>query len=122
MEQLIKLYKSMYDLTEPECRLSCRMPQTCCSPEYCEAAIETAAEEWNLKLEPTGHPKLPMMGPTGCIAPPHVRPMCTMHTCDVNGIGHKRNDPGNKWNAEYFELREQIEHLEYQRMKDKSST
>jgi hypothetical protein len=117
MEQLIKLYKSMYDLTEPECRLSCRMPQRCCSPEYCEATIEFAAEEWNMKLERTDHLKLPLMGPSGCTAPPHVRPMCTFHTCDVNGLGFKRNDPDGEWNKKYFELREEIETLEYSRVK-----
>jgi len=114
-EQLIKLYKTMYDMTEPECRLSCQCPQTCCSPEYCEYTIEYAKESWGVELQRTDHPKLPLMGPSGCTAAPHLRPNCTLHTCDINGLGYKRDDPD--WTEKYFKVREEIEVLEFKRMK-----
>ena len=74
----------MYELTEPECRTSCACPQSCCSPEYCDMTKQWAKEQWDGEIEPTGHDRLPFMGPKGCIVAPHLRPMCTMHTCDVN--------------------------------------
>jgi len=115
-EHLVKLYRSLYDLTNPECG-KCRLPHSCCSGEYCEATIEYAKESWNTILERTDHPKLPLMGPNGCIAAPHLRPSCTMHTCQVNGFGFKPDDP--KWTNKYFSIREEIEGLEYKRMTGK---
>ena len=32
------------------------------------------------------------MGPRGCIATPHLRPLCTFHTCAVNAWGGKSDD------------------------------
>jgi hypothetical protein len=110
MEQLIKLYRSMYELTEPECRNSCTCPQSCCSPEYCEATIDWARTEWNTELRPIPGAKLPLMGPRGCIAAPHLRPLCTFHTCAVNAWGGKADD--YIWTESYFELRSRIERLE----------
>lgn len=107
---LIPLYQKMYEMTEPECRSSCRCPQSCCDSMYCDIAKEYAKEVWSADLQPTGHPTLPFMSATGCIVPPHMRPMCTLHTCDIGGLGFKRNDP--KWTAEYFRLRGQIETIE----------
>lgn len=52
-------------------------------------------------------------GPDGCTAAPHLRPICTMHTCDVNSMGFKvRPAPDPEWTKEYFKLRGQIEDLE----------
>jgi len=104
--KLIKLFQEMYELTEPECRLTCRCPQSCCSPEYCEMAAEEAARE-GIYLERHCHPTLPFMGLKGCTVPPYLRPLCTLHTCDINGFGFKRNDP--VWTNKYFTLREKIE-------------
>lgn len=109
-EKLVELYQQMYVMTEPECRLTCRCPQSCCSPEYCTMTIQYAKEFWDADLAPTDHPKLPLMGTTGCIAAPHLRPMCTMHTCDINGVGFKKGDP--EWTEKYFKLRNKIELLE----------
>jgi hypothetical protein len=52
---------------------------------------------------------IPFMGPTGCVVAPHLRPICTVHTCDINGMGFKRGPGSGPWTKRYFELREQIE-------------
>lgn len=111
-QKLISLYRQMADLTLPECRHTCRAPLSCCSPEYC-AAAEERAKSWGVSLEPTGHERLPFMGEEGCIVPPHLRPSCTIHTCQINSCGFK---PGDKdWTDKYFQLRQEIMELEYER-------
>ena len=68
-------------------------------------AIALAAED-GVELTPTTHPTLKMMGTSGCIAPPHYRPLCTLHVCSINSLGFDR-DP--EFNKSYFELRNKIE-------------
>lgn len=111
--KLVTAYQAMYALTEPECRLTCRCPQSCCSSEYCDMAVHHAHEGWGIDLTPLLDLKgrLPLMGPTGCKALPHLRPLCTLHTCDVQGIGCKRGDPD--WTTRYFALRDEIEELSW---------
>jgi hypothetical protein len=76
-------------------------------------AMEYARQEWQVDLadKVTDHRTLPFMGPTGCVVPAHLRPCCTLHTCDINGIGCKRGDP--EWTERYFALREEIEETDY---------
>lgn len=105
--KLIKLYQELADLTLPECRLVCKKPYSCCSSEYCEFSMHLAKQR-GVTLEPTGHARLPLMGPTGCIAPPHLRPMCTAHTCEMAGLGYKKGDTEGKWSIRYFDLRSLI--------------
>jgi len=115
-QRLVKLWQQMYELTEPECATACRLPRTCCSPEYCTMAMQIAKEDWGIDLsdQVQDHPTLPFMGSNGCVLPPHLRPLCTLHTCDINGMGFKRNpktDP--EWDEKYWKLREEIEELEF---------
>lgn len=113
--KLITLYRDMAELTLKECRLVCRRPYSCCSPEYCDFTMQIAKER-GVELKPTGHKKLPLMGESGCIAPPHLRPMCTNHTCEMNGMGVKKDDPGGVWTKQYFDLRSKIEEAEFEFM------
>jgi hypothetical protein len=113
--KLITLYKDMAELTLQECKTSCRAPLSCCSPEYCEFTIDFALRR-GVTLTPTGHQRLPLMGPTGCVAPPHLRPMCTFHTCDVNSTGYKKNDLTGQWDRKYYDLRAEIEQGESELM------
>lgn len=108
--KLVQLYKQMYEMTEPECRLICRCPQACCSPEYCGMA-RVCAEAEGVYLEVTCHPTLPYMGLKGCTVPPHLRPICTVHVCSINALGFKPGD--QEWTQKYFELREEIVELEF---------
>ena len=104
--KVIQLFKEMSDLTAPECATNCKLPHTCCDEMYC-AMTEEYALEHGVKLERTNHPTLRFMGPQGCTVEPHLRPLCTLHTCAINGLGFKPGDP--EWTEKYFKLREQIE-------------
>src|SRR5882672_2346355 len=114
LEKLIKLYQKMADITLEKCK-QCIVPLSCCSNEYCEIAEAYAKEKYNinLKLKHTGHSKLLFMSDKGCVVPPYLRPMCTMHTCSINSLGFEKNDP--KMTYQYFILRNKIEELENER-------
>jgi hypothetical protein len=112
-EKLIVLYQEMSDLTAPCCGRDCGYSKyRCCSPEYCEMAIQIAKEEWNTDLVRTDHPTLPLMDEKGCTVAPHFRPLCTLHTCDVNAFGFKKHDPGGVWTRKYFKIRNKIDRIE----------
>lgn len=104
-EELKAAWEEMSKLTRPLCD-TCVIPRSCCSPEYCEMALEYA-KEWEETLEPTGHPRLPLMGPNGCVAPPHLRPLCTLHVCE--GTLWRST---MAWKKEYLKLRERLNQLE----------
>jgi hypothetical protein len=110
--RLIPLYQAMADMTRPECD-RCVNPHHCCDSMYCEHTIEYAREKWGVELERTGHPKLPLMGPDGCTAAPHLRPICAVHTCEIEKWGFKQGD--RDWTERYFRLRDEISTLEWER-------
>jgi len=119
-KKLVELYAQMSTHTAPECS-RCPIPYACCEQLYCEQAIEWAKKQWGVTLKCTkGLDKhgnlLSLMGPTGCTAAPHLRPICTVHTCEINSLGCKRNDP--EWTERYFVLREAIEELEAEQAMD----
>ena len=70
------------------------------------------ARALGVKLEPGWHPTLPFMGPTGCTVAPHLRPICTAHTCEVNEHGRKHGD--DAWTNRYYDLLEEIGLIEEQ--------
>ena len=108
--RLIALYAELAALTEPECSHSCEPPLSCCAESYCLDAIEFARQSWNVELQQTSHPVLPLMGAHGCTVAPHLRPMCAAHTCDITRFGGKRGDP--LWTERYFKLQDAIADLE----------
>lgn len=105
-EEVIAAFEAMYQHTKGECG-NCRIPHSCCDELYCEMAKVYAKEYWDVELQPTDNPRLPFMGPQGCTVPPHLRPICTVHTCDIGSYGYKPGDP--EWTVRYFELRELCE-------------
>jgi hypothetical protein len=98
-----KVYEDLYELTNPKCG-QCRCPHSCCSPEYCELAFQHA-KKLGIELQPTGHPKLPLMGPNGCVAEPYLRPLCAVHVCE----NHIYSDL--KFYDDYRKLREKASML-----------
>ena len=74
--------------------------------------IEFAKNKWDVELKPTGN-RILLLGPNGCIAAPHLRPLCTIHTCEIASLGFKKNDTGGVWTEKYFALRGEISDLEY---------
>ncbi len=105
-ERVIKLFRDMSELTAPECAKNCKVPHSCCDPMYCSMAEDYALEK-DIVLKHTDHPILKFMGPTGCTVEPHLRPLCTLHTCAIGNLGFKPGD--HEWTEKYFRLREQIE-------------
>jgi hypothetical protein len=105
------LMKEMADLTLPECQSACVVPLSCCDSMYCAITEIYARDFFNITLEPTENSSLKFMGPSGCTVAPYLRPLCTLHTCEVNSLGYKRHDPGLAWTNSYFELREKIDDL-----------
>lgn len=120
-EALKLLYKKMAEHTLPECSRSCRVPYSCCDKLYCDIAQQYAKEHGQIFVGDNDK-KAPMLGAHGCIIPPHLRPICTMHTCDINSLGFKRND--QPWTEKYYALREEIETLELEELerKDENTT
>lgn len=102
----VDVFRQMAEHTVSECA-ECRVPYACCGSTYCEIAIEYSRTRYGVELRPTGHSSLPLMGAEGCTAPPHMRPICTVHTCDVACFGEKLGD--SVWNERYFQLRDEID-------------
>lgn len=93
-------FEAIYQHTKDSCA-KCRIPYSCCSKEYCEMALDYAAQR-GVELVVTGHERLPLMGEEGCTAPPHLRPLCSIHTCDIACNGTSGN---KQWDRRYFKLR-----------------
>jgi hypothetical protein len=78
-------YREMSELTKVKCGGD-KCPGVgnrayrCCDRMHCQMTIDHAYKDWGIRLPTTGH-QLPLMGPTGCTALPHLRPWCTLHQC-----------------------------------------
>lgn len=72
-----------------------------------------ALEFFGVSLEETGHPTLPFMGPGGCTVAPHLRPVCSVHTC---GIGSFGSSGDTAWDQRYWELRGEADDLLIEQM------
>jgi len=105
VSELEALYQQMADLTRPKCG-ECRSPMSCCDPMYCDMADEISLG----KIAKTGHPTLKFMGPGGCVVPPHLRPLCTLHVCSINSLGFDPRD--QEFTVKYFAIRGKIERAE----------
>jgi hypothetical protein len=104
---LESLYQEMYELTRDRC--GCEdQPNHCCSKEYCIAAAGFSLLFYGVRLAPTEHPSIPFMSPLGCIVPPHLRPVCTLHVCNISWkSGEFPDDPERT--KRYHGLRARIE-------------
>jgi hypothetical protein len=68
---------------------------------------ELAAEKGKI-LERTDHPRLPFMGPDGCVLEPYQRPICAVHVCEP----HLYKPDG--FYEEYMRLRQAISEKEWE--------
>lgn len=107
--QLIAMYTEMVALTK--CG-GCARPSGCCDAMYCTAAKVHARKNWGVELVEVSKGKALFLGENGCVVPPHLRPICSLHHCDIAGLGFFPDDSGRT--SRYFEVREQIEELEFQ--------
>jgi len=119
--RLIRFCREMAEHTLEDCENICLSKKygkgigSCCDSSYCGLAIKYALDFWNTMLqpvdgwEPSLDGALPLLGPGGCTAAPHLRPLCTVHHCDISGKGFKPGDEA--WTDKYFRLREKIDRL-----------
>jgi len=49
------------------------------------------------------------MSPTGCIVPPHFRPLCSVHCCRLDIVR------GDEWENNYLKIRDKISEIEYEK-------
>ena len=103
-DDLITSFKEVADMTAPKCA-SCRAPFACCSKEQCEDTKNFAETYFDVVLEETGG-KLPFLGDKGCVVPPHFRPLCSVHVCEMHF-----SDPD--WTDKYMAAREKAEEALY---------
>lgn len=109
---VVEAYEEIAKHTLAACDRSCRdvRPFRCCERQYCDMALAFAKMK-GVDLRTTEHPTLPLMGPDNrCTAPPHLRPICSVHHCDILSFGALRTgttEERAKWTDRYFDLREQ---------------
>jgi hypothetical protein len=103
------LYQQIAELTAPschngtaECAQFCERKYRCCERQHCDAAARFAREKYGIELNETGNAELPFMSETGCVVPPHLRPICSLHVCTVSWADVAHAPEG------YQELRDQI--------------
>lgn len=73
-------------------------------------ALDYAADQ-GVALTPIEGASMLFLGPAGCIVPPHLRPLCTRHTCSMNSLGTLGDA---EQDAKYFQLCDQIDQLHYE--------
>lgn len=109
---VIELYDKLARFTWEDCRLHCDTRFGCCHELFCELAIINARELWGVTLEPSGHPTIPLLGPEGCVAAPHFRPVCAAHCCEDNPTGLSGGHRDRTWHLEYRTLKDYASKLE----------
>ena len=109
---LLDLYKKLAKHTREDCRLS-KPPCNyyCCESRWCETAIHYAKVRWGVEIRRTKHPRFLLLGPKGCTAAPHLRPICTLHICWIGT--YQNGDKGKKWAKTYFKIRDNINTEEF---------
>lgn len=117
--RLVVLYQKISEHTQVPCsgqgKTPCRVPHSCCDASVCLLVKEQAKWDWNVDLPLTAHPKYPLMAPDGsCTAPPHMRPLCAVHCCCIQAWGTNPQD--KVWSKRYWQLRNEIEGLEGQKL------
>jgi hypothetical protein len=116
-DKLVQLYQKMSELTAPECAgigpSSCKCPHSCCDELACSITKDFALNQGvTLPEFPPNYKGAFYLNETGCTVAPHLRPLCTVHTCQISSLGFKPGDP--EWTKKYFKLRNQIDKLEHQ--------
>jgi len=88
--ELLAMYEEIAAITRPLCLAGtgcgdrASRPYRCCEKQYCDRAAKFARDGYGIELQPTGHPEIPFMGPSGCTIPLHLRPICTIHACAIS--------------------------------------
>lgn len=110
--KIVKLYADIAELTLTECKKSCKVMGSCCEEYMCQVAIAYAKDSFGISLTPTGNLFSMMDNEGKCIAPPHTRPLCSLHACPISSFGAYKD---LNLTEEYFSLRCEIDEEEYLR-------
>lgn len=109
------LYQKIAEMTgascasgKDECAKFAGRTYRCCDRKYCEEAARFAKEAYGVELQPTGNPDLPFMSERGCVAAPHLRPICAMHCCTWSWAPQSHIEHDEQKGREYVQLREEI--------------
>jgi hypothetical protein len=102
-QDLIEAFADLAEHTRPACG-SCRAPFVCCTGDQCEATRETARDLFGVDL-PTGTGKIPFLAESGCTLDPYLRPICSVHVCEMHLIAD------TPYSRTYALLRERAEEL-----------
>ncbi len=108
MRTKVEIFSEIATLTKEHCDKTCIRMGSCCEALYCHIAIEEAAED-GVVLEVQDGP-LPLMKDGQCLAQPHHRVLCSLHQCDISGVGVFRGD--TERTIKYFKLRQEAEEAE----------
>jgi hypothetical protein len=95
------LWQQMADMTLARCLKVCKTGLgSCCSESCCEMALETMRNSGE-------KPPKKARGEDGkCLVPPHHRPLCALHQCDICSLGFAADDLD--WTERYFALRAKL--------------
>lgn len=105
---LIPLWQNMYQHTNNGCA-ECKSP--CCNIEYCEIAREYA-NSLDQHPDETNNELFYQADNGKCICPPHLRPMCTIHSCKVD-----KSEVDPEWLGEYWKMRDKLNILIWEQRK-----
>ena len=97
-DEMIAAFTALAEHTRPACG-ACRSALTCCSAGNCEQTAVMAKEMFGTDLV-AGDGILPFLGPEGCTVAPHLRPLCTVHVCEMHLTD------GTPFTEKYYDLRE----------------
>jgi hypothetical protein len=103
----MNLWEEMAQLTHEKCIQKCHNIGACCNAITCGFVIDYAVS-LGIVLAPTKNKNVPLLDENNrCIAPPHLRPLCSIHQCDISSVGTCVEDPS--WTKKYFKIREKLD-------------
>jgi murein endopeptidase len=86
---------------------------------WCAHSANWAHKVWDQSPKPIPqaeriHHSIPFLAKDGCILEPHLRPICTIHACQIARRGYFVNKQTNR---RYWQLNDELTRLEMQRAK-----
>lgn len=82
---------------------ACRFGQWgCCDSAFCDA-VDRSLVRRNIVISQPGLHGLPFMGPEGCVVPAHLRPLCSLYSCNTVDVSRLPVEGVSEEEAERFE-------------------
>jgi len=117
-DELVSMYAELASITAKACAarngcLNDGKRGMCCEEEIC-LMVRSRAADWGVELD--GDPPYNSDGP--CRVPPHLRPICSVHQCEIASIGVFRN-LSEEDQRRYWGLREETDLIEFEMSRTK---